>query len=384
MRSVSDVSRWRTLVALLVYNGEAFVPKCLDSLSRLDTDDGDVDVVILDDSSPEPGWSGRLEGLCGKARFGYYRSPRNLGIPRNMNLGMLRAVEAGYDAVILLNSDTVVPSNLVPSLIRPLRHEQDISSVTAWSNAVSVYSLPMEEPNRLADAPGFLDWMSDRMTEEFAGQVIDIPSAMGFCMAIPTRAITAVGLMDPVFGRGYSEEIDWALRSHVRGFRSVLSPSCLVYHFGSGSTVAEGMVDAHQAIVDRRYPLYRSQVAAFLASSIPDSLIHRGLTRVIVTAAREFGYRIDAARVAQLRGDAHAVSFAVTPQRGTVVLEAAFRGIRVSFPIGDAGALRTVEAIVGRPPLEVRMYGKEHPGELTEAPRRETAPFSPAHHEHVF
>ena len=31
-----------------------------------------------------------------------------------MNLGLLRCIDGGYDAVILLNSDTVVPRNLIP------------------------------------------------------------------------------------------------------------------------------------------------------------------------------------------------------------------------------------------------------------------------------
>ena len=46
--------------------------------------------------------------------------------------------------------------------------------------------------------------------------------------------------MDPVFGRGYSEEIDWCLRSHTMGYHSVLAPSCFVYHAGSGITEGGG------------------------------------------------------------------------------------------------------------------------------------------------
>ena len=103
-------------------------------------------------------------------------------------------------------------------------------------------------------------------------------------MAIPTAMIKDVGLMDPVFGRGYSEEIDWCLRSHTMGYHSVLAPSCFVYHAGSGITKAEGLigdgdhiVHAHQAIIDQRYPLYTSQLIALSASSIIDGMRERGL-----------------------------------------------------------------------------------------------------------
>ena len=239
MPSVSEPS-WRVLVALLVYNGEEFVGPCLSSLARIDSGPHSTDVLVLDDASPNPGWSARCREMTTDLGFGYYRTPRNLGIPRNMNLGMLRAVDAGYDAVILLNSDTILPANVIPTLLRPLMEDESASSATAWSNNASVYSIPNSNPDHLAEEPKIIDWISERMDEEFNGQAIPVPSGVGFCMAIPTRVIKDVGLMDPVFGRGYSEEIDWCLRSHTLGYRSVLAPSCFVYHAGSGITKARG------------------------------------------------------------------------------------------------------------------------------------------------
>ncbi len=209
-KQMKKKAAWRVLVALLVYNGEEFVGPCLSSLSRLDPGPHSVDVLVLDDASPSPGWSDRCREMAVGMGMGYYRTPRNLGIPRNMNLGMFRALHAEYDAVILLNSDTVVPRNLIPTLIRPLSDDPMLSSTTAWSNNVSIYSLPNSDPERLASQPGLVDWLSEMLDKEFAGQAIPIPSAVGFCMALPTSAIAEVGLMDPVFGRGYSEEIDWS------------------------------------------------------------------------------------------------------------------------------------------------------------------------------
>ena len=69
-------------------------------------------------------------------------------------------------------------------------------------------------------------------------------------MALPTAKINEVGLMDPVFGRGYSKEIDWCQRSHAMGYRSVLVPSCFVYHAGSWTRNPEGLAgdgDSHRS-----------------------------------------------------------------------------------------------------------------------------------------
>lgn len=369
MPSSSDAP-WRVLVALLVYNGEEFVGPCMSSLTRLNSEGHSVDVLVLDDASPAPGWSERCCEMADSMGFGYYRTPRNLGIPRNMNLGLLRAVDAGYDAVVLLNADTIVPANMIPTLVRPLMQDPSISSVTAWSNNSSVYSIPNDDPDRLAELPELIDWVSERLEDEFGNEVIPIPSAVGFCMAIPASVIKDVGIMDPVFGRGYSEEIDWCLRSHAMGYRSVLAPSCFVYHVGSGITKAEGIigesdreVEAHDAIINERYPFYRSQLTTLAASDIIAGLCERGLRQIVTAAARRQGYRLEASRLHHLPSDVDLVRFRIDPDGPTPLIAASYEGFEASFPVGEGGVLPTVEAIVGLPPQEIRILDR---GRLSE------------------
>ena len=319
MPSVSEPS-WRVLVALLVYNGEEFVGPCLSSLARLDPGPHSADVLVLDDASPNPGWSDRCREMTTDLGFGYYRTPRNLGIPRNMNLGMLRAVDAGYDAVILLNSDTILPANLIPTLLRPLIEDESASS----SYCVVEQCQRVLHPQQPAGSSGRrtpdhrLDIRADGRGVRRPGDIR--PVGRRVLHGDPHRVIKDVGLMDPVFGRGYSEEIDWCLRSHTLGYKSVLAPSCFVYHAGSGITKVEGSigdgdrtVDAHQAIIDQRYPLYVSQLIALPASSIIDGMRERGLRRIIISAARERGYRLETSRLNQHAGDHDVVRFRIDP-----------------------------------------------------------------------
>ena len=365
MPSASSRKGWRILIALLVYNGEEFVGPCIESLAALDPGEFEVDILVLDDASPAPGWSERCRSAAERKGFGYYRTPRNLGIPRNMNLGMLRAVDAGYDAVILLNSDTVLPRNLVPTLVRPLIDDPSISSTTAWSNNVSIYSLPNELPDRLGARPELVSWISEQLDLEFCGQIIPVPSGVGFCMALPTSAIDRVGLMDPLFGRGYSEEIDWCLRSHSEGFSSVLVPSCFVYHAGSGITRAEGMVGqgdhivhAHQSIIDHRHPHYRSELIAFTASNVTDQLKERGLRAIVRAAARDRGYRVEVSRLSHRTGDESRVRFVIEPDATVPVICGWYEGFRADFAVEDGGVIPTVASLVGIPPEEIRIFSQ--------------------------
>lgn len=145
------------LVAILVYNGRAFVPACLRSAAGVRVGRRDVDVLVLDDCSPEQGWSQELRALCDSLGLGYYRSPRNLGIPRNMNLALSRAISDGYDHVFIVNSDVVLPLNLVDAMISVAERNPGVGSVTAWSNNVSVFSLPNQDTTGMLSRQDMVD-----------------------------------------------------------------------------------------------------------------------------------------------------------------------------------------------------------------------------------
>src|SRR6202521_651506 len=134
MPSGGELRRRRILLAVLVYNGQSFVAGCLESAAIIEGGPHDVDVLVLDDCSPDPGWSEAVEALCVRLGIGYYRSPRNLGIPRNMNLALLRGVAKGYDYVVILNSDVVLPRNLVDGMVPVAEYSDNVGTVTAWSN----------------------------------------------------------------------------------------------------------------------------------------------------------------------------------------------------------------------------------------------------------
>ncbi len=118
------MSKPRILLAITVYNGQAFVPRCLQSAARVGRQTADLDVLVLDDASPEPGFSAALAQHCARLGFRYYRSPRNLGIVRNVNLGMLAATEGAYDYLLMWSTAPIcsttwcTPPAAMPTLAR--------------------------------------------------------------------------------------------------------------------------------------------------------------------------------------------------------------------------------------------------------------------------
>lgn len=99
----------RVLHVITVYNGRSFVPAAIKSAVEMDQAHALIDVLVLDDASPEPGWSEELSRICDEFGALYYCSPRNLGIPRNVSLGLLTAIKKNYDYVTINNSDVIFP-----------------------------------------------------------------------------------------------------------------------------------------------------------------------------------------------------------------------------------------------------------------------------------
>jgi GT2 family glycosyltransferase len=309
----------RVLLAITAYNGESFIASTLDSALHIDHGDAELDVTVFDDCSPAPGFSHRLAALCEARGIGYYRSPRNLGIPRNVSLAMLAAVDRGYDHVIISNSDVIYPRNFLTQLLAAVAGE-GVGSATAWSNNVSMYSIPNADPDRYLADQDRVDWLSEVLADQYADAAMDIPAGISFAMIVPTSVVEEVGVMDPVFGRGYCEETDWSLRSIAAGYRVALAPGVFVYHAGRGSNLEAGLISRehtsvpeNEAIIDLRYPLFRGQVGAFAASGILAQARLHGVAAFMRRAGSELGYSIDAGWLPPSGSDEELVRCTVAP-----------------------------------------------------------------------
>lgn len=350
----------RVLVAILVYNGRSFVPACVESVARARDQQMDVDVIVLDDCSPDLELSGELRVLAQSLEVVYYRSPRNLGIPRNMNLALLRSLAADYDYTLIVNSDVVVPANLVARMVDVAECTRQVGSVTAWSNNVSMFSIPNDDTGAIR-RPEMVDWVSSELASEFGDAAFDVPTAVGFCMLLPTPVVREVGLFDPVYGRGYCEEVDWSLRAKALGFRAVLAPGTFVFHAGRGSTLSAGLVTRyqtsvgeHESIVTFRYPSYPSELQEFVEADALAPLRERAGRAIVLGAARRWGYAIEASWFQHRRAES-GVRFTMKPDGRTPKVVGRFCGFRMELTLTDDELPDALSQRIGRPPEHVTL-----------------------------
>lgn len=209
----------------------------------------------------------------------------NLGFVGSVNLGFARALRGGSGPVVLLNSDAFVPPGWASRLVAPLMADAAVASVTPMSNDAELMTVPViGAPRRLM--PGEGDAL-DRVAAGLAPGIgrAEVPTGVGFCMAISRAWLERVPRFDPAFGRGYGEEVDWCQTVLALGGRHVALPGLFVEHHGGGSfgsaAKSEALVRA-RALLTQRHPRFPERVEAFVRA---DPLVTPRLALAVAWAA---------------------------------------------------------------------------------------------------
>lgn len=255
-------SKWPTVV-VPIHNAAAELAGCLASLHRWTP--ADAEVILIDDASDDPGIGALLGTWAGRAghTWRFLRQPHNLGFVATANRGM----ELATGDVILLNSDTVVTPGWIEGLRRCLDSDARIATATPWTNNGEIASLPVF--CRANAAPPSPQDVARVIAQCGLPEYPELPTAVGFCMAISRSAIRSLGTFDAGhFGRGYGEENDFSMRARAAGWRNVLCDDVYVAHLGGRSFGPKGMApgEASMQRLLARHPGYLALVEAFIAA----------------------------------------------------------------------------------------------------------------------
>jgi GT2 family glycosyltransferase len=220
-------------------------------------------VVLADDASPADPFDGLIATVreaLGE-RFQAVRREVNLGFVGNVN----RAMADTRGDVVLLNSDTVVTPGWLERLGEAFASDPRIATATPWSNNAEICSIP--DFCRSNALPSDAATWAEAALQAGPPCYPDLPTGVGFCMAIRRAAWDEVGDLDQAtFGRGYGEENDFCLRAAGHGWRNVLCDNAFVAHEGGVTFAAEGLVPGGEnlARLVARYPDYNRRVAEFI------------------------------------------------------------------------------------------------------------------------
>ena len=250
-------------VIIPVHNAPAELDCCLESV--YETVPAGAEVIIIDDASTDAEVSNVLRRWQQRAgpswRFRFQQ--RNLGFVGTVNRGM----EMTRRDAVLLNSDTETTTGWLEGLQRCLASDPLIATATPWSNNGEIVSIPCfcaANPS-----PRNLDAVARVIACTGTANYPELPTAVGFCMAVSRHALDTLGLFDEeTFGLGYGEENDFSMRAQQACLRNVLCDDVYVAHLGGRSFGPLGLKPDESSMrkLLSRHPEYLQLVEAFISS----------------------------------------------------------------------------------------------------------------------
>lgn len=245
-------------VAIPTYNGRELLEVVLPSLAGQSF--RDFRVVVVDDGSTD----GTAAWLARAWPDVEVVVQANRGVTAALN-SCLRAAGC-TELVALLNSDVELDPECLGELVAAMREHPEAGSA-------SPKLLDFDRREVIDGAGDVLRWAGHGHRrghgERDRGQYDSAQEVFGPCAgaAVYRRsALERVGEFDEDF-HAFFEDVDWALRAQLAGFRCRYVPSARVYHMGS-ATLGAGLTDF------ARYHLWRNAVW-LLAKGIPARLLLR-------------------------------------------------------------------------------------------------------------
>ena len=250
-------------IVIPVFNAFDDAVRCVESVRR--HSGTDCRILVIDDASTDTRIQQWTEELRHEndARLHLVKNQENIGFVHTVNRGMALS---GHD-VVLLNSDTIVSSRWLEKMSRCAQTNENIGTVTPFSNNAEICSFPLFCENNPLDAVD-IEAVNRALESVNAPIYPDLPTAVGFCMYIRRELIDKIGVFDAdTFGPGYGEENDFCMRAVSAGYRNVLCDDTYVAHVGSRSfsDKTDALKTRNSQRLFARYPDYLDLVQRFIA-----------------------------------------------------------------------------------------------------------------------
>lgn len=210
-------------VIIPIYNSPHLLRFCIESLKRT-TEPENVRLILVLDGSDRTTSERTLHWINNRPNTTFI-AQKNQGFVGACNAGLR---ESKADLAVLLNSDTCVTPGWLEKFQQCFRSDPKIGIASPISNFAPHNVVQMQPGLSYLEMAELVERLSDSCYP-------DITTPEGFCFAISRECIRKIGILDPVFGRGYCEESDLSIRANYFGFRTVCVDNCYIFHKGRGS-----------------------------------------------------------------------------------------------------------------------------------------------------
>lgn len=193
-----------------------------------------VSISIVDNASPNDSAEQLLNAL---SEVRIVKSEENLGYAAGHLLNVNYAIDNGYDAIWILNSDVSLRDNSLPALIEAWRKCGDniYGSITLSSENPDIVDYGGGvEPQDSVDKFVYNSYEGVALESLPSNSVREVQSVEGSSMFIPLNIIKKYGFMKTDFFM-YAEENDYCYRMREFGIKSYVVRDSIIVHNNAAS-----------------------------------------------------------------------------------------------------------------------------------------------------
>jgi GT2 family glycosyltransferase len=264
-------------IGISAYGNAGVTRHCLNCL--LDSADGDFELILVDDCSPDNGEILRLF----RSILPRHRNTKLFSFTLNLEYsGSLNCIlsHATGEFVVFISNDIYVAPHYLSELIAVAKSDDSIGIVRGVSNFVdnekSTHNIDISRHIKtLADVPQF----SAFVHEAKRGTVLIEDYLTGDAFLVKRSVIDAIGTLDPAF-YGYFADHDYGIRVCREGFKLAVAQGAFAFHHCAANF--DYLPDARrQQKLEARYGRIHENWARFkLKYGLPVNLLYSGMNAI--------------------------------------------------------------------------------------------------------
>lgn len=264
----------KVFISIINFNGRKNTLDCLDSIKKVDKNNFDLKVVVIDNGSSE-----KFDLPKAYSDVVLIKSSENLGFAGGHNKVIKYALEKGADYILILNNDTVIDKKLVNELFKT------ITTRNAGVVAPKIYFYPgfefhkdrykkQEQGHVFWFTGGEMDWRNvighhrgvDEVDKGQYDKTSEINFASGACMLIKREVLEKIGLFDERYFL-YYEDNDLSQRAKSSKFKIIYNPKAVLWHKnagsvgGSGSQLQDYYITRNRMLFGMKFAPVRSKIS---------------------------------------------------------------------------------------------------------------------------
>ena len=209
-------------VNILVWNGERWLKKCLDSV--LASHYPDFKVLVVDNLSTD---NSRRIVEENYPQVELIKNKKNYGFAEGHNIGIRCALKQGADYTVLLNQDIIVDKFWLSELLQVANEQKQFGVLAPIQYDYQGKNI---DPLFLRILNQNSEFKKDYRSKSQLEKVYEVPDTFGGAMFFRREVFLKVGLFDPLFF-AYSEEIDFFQRAAFHGIRVAVVTTSKVNHW---------------------------------------------------------------------------------------------------------------------------------------------------------